>query len=107
MRTTHFASKAVAALTLALFFAGLASAALSEAQQYKDALYEKYLESMEKARDNYLDLLHTAKKMKIEKSRWIDSACVRVKEINQFLGDNKDSTCCVKKDSVQVPKKAQ
>jgi|WetSurMetagenome_2_1015567.scaffolds.fasta_scaffold400290_1 hypothetical protein len=90
------AGKAAIAVVAIAFLFQNASPATSEAQQYKDALYDKYLESLEKARDNYLQLIRTAKEMNIEKSRWLDSACARVNEINKFLGDNKDSTCCKK-----------
>jgi hypothetical protein len=96
--------KTVSVLVLSLF-CGAISFATSPAQQYKDALYEKYLESLEQSRDAYINMLQTAKKMKIEKSPWIDSACVRIGEINKILGDVKDSTCCAKKDSVKVNKK--
>jgi hypothetical protein len=81
------------------------SFAASPAQQYKDALYEKYLESLEMSRDSYLNMIKMAKKNKIEKSQWIDSACVRINEINKILGDVKDSTCCIKKDTTQIKKK--
>lgn len=99
-----FKFKLMSGLILSLLIVNIPFA-VTPNQQYKDALYEKYLESLEQSRDAYLNMLKIAKKMKIEKSQWIDSACVRINEINRILGDVKDSTCCIKKDSIQTNKK--